>query len=136
MLLPFALLWSLPSAWTVVIDPGHGGYQPGARAGAGRFEKHLTLEVARALKRELVARGYQVLLTRDDDRFVSLGARGRFANARAADVMVSLHVNDAPGSPASGIETYFLSAQASDAAAQELADKENQDPTGDVDEKG
>lgn len=116
----------VPSA-TVVIDPGHGGKQPGARAGKGRYEATLTLDVSKNLQKELEKRGHTVFLTRTDDTFVSLGARARFANSKNADVMISIHANDAGSRTASGIETYFLSTQASDAEAQALAERENDD---------
>ncbi len=134
--------WAAPesaalSPPTVVLDPGHGGYQPGARVRRGAYEKQLTLEVAELTRAELVRRGYRVLLTRSDDRYVPLGARRRFANDQRADVLVSIHCNDAPRSPdAQGIETYFLAQQASDAEAQALADKENDDPNIEPDDMG
>ena len=85
------LLCALVSArepWTVVIDPGHGGYQPGARAGAGKSEKQITLAVAERLKKQLEAKGLTVHLTRDSDKYVSLGGRSRFANEHHADAML------------------------------------------------
>ncbi len=119
--------------WTVVIDPGHGGYQPGAKAGNGRYEKHLTLEVAHRLKKQLQERGFKVFMTREDDRYVSLGARSRFANEKHADVLLSIHANDSGNHGASGIETFFLSPKATDKDALALAEKENDDPNGDDD---
>ncbi|MCC6810121.1 MAG: N-acetylmuramoyl-L-alanine amidase [Deltaproteobacteria bacterium] len=121
--------------WTVVIDPGHGGYQPGAKAGDGKYEKHLTLEVAQRLKRALVDKGFTVWLTRDGDKYVSLGGRSRFANEKHADVLVSIHANDSANAAANGIETYFLAANASDKDAEALAEKENDDPHGDDDDR-
>jgi N-acetylmuramoyl-L-alanine amidase len=123
----------LSQPWTVVIDPGHGGYQPGARAGNGRYEKHLTLEVAQRLRKKLEERGFKVFMTRDDDRYVSLGARSRFANEKHADVLISIHANDSGNHAANGIETYFLSPKATDSDALALAEKENDDPNGDDD---
>jgi N-acetylmuramoyl-L-alanine amidase len=129
-------LFTLFLGATVVLDPGHGGYQPGAGKRGG-FEKELTLEVAKAAKAELEKRGHTVFLTRTTDQYVSLGARSRFANEHAADVLVSIHANDAPRSKdASGIETYFLAQTATDADAQALAEKENDDPHAEPDDTG
>jgi N-acetylmuramoyl-L-alanine amidase len=119
------LLFTLLAGATIVIDPGHGGFQPGARAGGGRFEKELTLEMAQTLRHELEAHGHKVFLTRDADRYVALGARSRLANQHNADILISLHANDSPSRQPGGIETYFLSSHASDAQAQALADREN-----------
>ncbi len=125
--MPLLFTLMIAPAATVVIDPGHGGYQPGARAGGGKFEKELTLQVALVLKKELQARGHEVFLTRTEDKFVSLGARDRFANAHKADLLISLHANDSPTRTPSGIETYFLSSSATDAAAEATAARENDD---------
>lgn len=119
------LLFTLLAGATIVIDPGHGGFQPGARAGGGHYEKELTLQMAQTLRHELEARGHKVFLTRDSDKFVALGARSRAANQHNADILISLHANDSPSTKPSGIETYFLSSHASDAGAQALADREN-----------
>jgi N-acetylmuramoyl-L-alanine amidase len=132
-MLPFVLfaLLGAREPWTVVIDPGHGGYQPGAKAGGGKYEKHLTLEVALRLKEKLETRGFSVWLTRDADKYVSLGGRSHFANDKHADVLVSIHANDSRNAAANGVETYFLAQQATDDEAQALAEKENDDPAGD-----
>jgi len=122
-----SLLLPLALHSVIVIDPGHGGFQPGTKAGKGRFEKELTLRVSKIVKAELVRRGHQVFLTRDDDRYLALGARSRFANTKSADVMISIHANESGNAQAAGIETYFLAAKASDAEAQALAEKENED---------
>lgn len=137
-MLPALILCALVSArepWTVVIDPGHGGYQPGARAGAGKSEKQLTLAVAERLKKQLAAKGFTVHMTRETDKYVSLGGRSRFANEHHADVLVSIHANDSKNLAANGIETYLLATQATDADAQALAEKENDDPNGDDDNR-
>ena len=97
--------------WIVVIDPGHGGKDPGAIGRRGTREKDITLAVARRLKRILEATGkVRVILTRDRDRFISLGERARIANRAHADLFVSLHCNKARSRSAKGAETYFLSA--------------------------
>lgn len=88
---------------TVVIDPGHGGGDIGARSGEGLEEKDLTLAVARRLRTIFETRlGLRVLLTREDDRDVTLERRTALANNNKADVFISLHVNASPRPLASG----------------------------------
>lgn len=88
----------------VLIDPGHGGKDPGTRGRRSR-EKDITLQVARRLERELTAKGYTVALTRTRDVDVSLGARSEKARAWKADISVSLHCN-AAGPGVQGIEVF------------------------------
>ena len=95
---------------TIVLDPGHGGRDPGAVGRTLRTpEKTVVLQVSRLLKvmleREL---GLRVLMTREDDRFISLGERTRFANENRADLFVSLHANASTNRNANGLETYYL----------------------------
>jgi N-acetylmuramoyl-L-alanine amidase len=100
---------------TIVIDPGHGGQDPGA-SGKRLREKDVTLDIGLRLARRLkqLTRA-DIVLTRDHDVYVSLGDRTRMANNRQADVYVSLHCNSAPSNPsAQGFETYFLSAARDD----------------------
>jgi len=93
----------------VVVDPGHGGHDPGAVANGVR-EKDVVLEIARLVKKKLEKLGIKVVLTRDGDYFVTLGERARIAQKYKTDLFVSIHCNYAPGSSrARGIETYFLS---------------------------
>jgi N-acetylmuramoyl-L-alanine amidase len=92
---------------TVVLDPGHGGRDPGA-LGPGLREKDVTLALARRIRPLLAARGLEVLLTRDGDRTVELEERTAFAEGEGADLFVSLHVNAAPRRSLRGIETYYL----------------------------
>jgi N-acetylmuramoyl-L-alanine amidase len=92
---------------TVVLDPGHGGRDPGAIA-PGLREKDVTLALAHRIRPRLAARGLQVLLTRDGDRTVELEERTAFAEGEGADLFVSLHVNAAPRRSLRGIETYYL----------------------------
>lgn len=96
--------------WTVVIDPGHGGRDPGAKGPRGTPEKDVVLKIALDLAEVLESRGIRALLTREDDTFVPLAERTRFANRRNADLFVSIHANAATRSSAEGFETYFLSA--------------------------
>lgn len=94
---------------TVVIDPGHGGEDTGVRGPGGAEEKHITLDVARRLKERLETRlGLRVVLTRDDDRSVTLDERAALANNRKADLFLSLHVNAALAASVSGAEVYHL----------------------------
>lgn len=92
---------------TVVIDPGHGGKDPGAVA-HGVKEKELTLRVGRELRRRLQGRGFRVVMTRERDKTLSLEARTALAEAARGDVFVSLHANAARRRGAAGIETYYL----------------------------
>ncbi len=95
----------------IVIDPGHGGRDPGATGPEGSFEKDRTLEVALLVRDILKIRmpELRVVLTRNDDRYVSLAERTRLANAVKADLFVSIHCNAARNSAAKGFETFFLS---------------------------
>ncbi len=95
---------------TVVIDPGHGGRDPGA-IGVGKLrEKDVTLRLARALRGPLEARGFRVVLTRDGDRTLDLEERTAIAEAARGDLFISLHANAAPRRAARGIEVYYLDA--------------------------
>ncbi len=110
----------------VVIDPGHGGVDPGAIGRDGTLEKEIVLEVAQRLAEELRALGkYRVKMTRDDDRFLRLGERVDFARANRASLFISLHADAIRYSSISGATVYTRSDRASDAAAQLLAEREN-----------
>jgi len=110
---------------TVVIDPGHGGENPGARGPGGSLEKDVALSVARRLRAELVnARGLQVFLTRDKDIDVDLDDRTAIANNYKADLFVSIHANASRERGAKGSEVYFLSYQASDDDSRRTAQLE------------
>ena len=92
----------------IVIDPGHGGKDPGAMAG-GLKEKDVVLAVAKRLKQTFEKElGCQVELTRDDDRFLGLEERTAFANTQGADLFLSLHLNAHSSAKAHGFETYSL----------------------------
>lgn len=99
-----------PRKLLVVLDPGHGGDDPGTIGPRGIREKDITLAVARNAKRRLQARGFEVLLTREADRTLSLEERTALAEGANGDVFVSIHVNAAPRSRVRGIETYYLDA--------------------------
>jgi N-acetylmuramoyl-L-alanine amidase len=108
-------------ALTVVLDPGHGGSNVGA-AGVveGLYEKRLTLILARSVERRLVAAGMNVVLTRSDDRFLSLRERVRRAAVAGADLFVSLHANASPARSQRGFETYILTPEALDVEARAI----------------
>ena len=113
--------------FTVILDPGHGGIDTGARGRGGSVEKEITLEFAELLKGRLEAAGrYNVFLTRTDDRFVALGDRVEFARDHGADLFVSIHANSFRGRSIRGTIVYTLSDGASDAMASEIAASENQ----------
>jgi N-acetylmuramoyl-L-alanine amidase len=92
----------------VVLDPGHGGWDPGAIGPGGLREKEVTLDVARRVAPILGREGVQVLLTREDDRYVPLEERTARANAFRADLFVSVHCNAAENHLRHGVETYVL----------------------------
>ncbi len=101
-----------PMAKTIVIDPGHGGKDPGGMAFKLK-EKDIVLTIGLKLSKELTKRGYKVLMTRSSDKFINLRDRTKFANKNRADMFISLHTNAAPNSKKAkslqGFETFFLS---------------------------
>jgi N-acetylmuramoyl-L-alanine amidase len=99
---------------TVVIDPGHGGSDPGVSGVDGLVEKDVNLAVALELADYLRDRDLEVVLTREDDRHLGLAERAEIANAAGGDIFVSLHCNGWFNSGARGLETYFLSPAKSD----------------------
>lgn len=109
----------------IVLDPGHGGQDPGA-LGSLHKEKDITLRFAKALEQMLEASGeYEVLLTRDSDRFIALKQRVDFARAHKAALFISLHADSNPNEKAKGLSIYTLSETASDAESAALAAREN-----------
>jgi len=92
----------------VVIDPGHGGSDPGAHSPSGRLEKEFTLDWAQRLAPILAAKGWQVFSTRTNDTDMPLAGRVEFAEAHRADLFVSLHFNSSAEGRQQGIETYCL----------------------------
>jgi N-acetylmuramoyl-L-alanine amidase len=110
----------------VVLDPGHGGIDPGAIGGGGAYEKEITLPLARAVARELTAKNrFLVYLTRNDDEFVALHERVAFARGRRADLFLSIHADALPDASLHGATVFTLSEQASDREAAEVAASEN-----------
>jgi N-acetylmuramoyl-L-alanine amidase len=110
---------------SVVIDAGHGGPDHGARGVAGVIEKELVLDVASRLARQLRKRGLRVIETRQDDRFVPLESRTSLANDARGDLFISIHANSARTSTPRGMETYFVSLEASDDLSSQVAQREN-----------
>ncbi|MDB5371929.1 MAG: cell wall hydrolase [Belnapia sp.] len=109
----------------VVLDPGHGGRDPGTIGGRGTQEKRITLAAALELKRQLEAAGRcRVLLTRSRDVFIPLGNRVEIARRREAALFLSMHADSAPG--ARGASVYTLAETATDNLAAALAQRENQ----------
>lgn len=126
-----ASLGAREPAFVAVIDPGHGGDQEGAISPAGEKEKDLSLDLALRISRRLRKLGAKVVLTRAGDVAVPLANRAALATALRADLFVSVHLNSMPTAEqrgrVSGIETYFLSADATDSRASAVAARENAD---------
>ena len=116
---------------TVVIDPGHGGKDPGAIGVGGLQEKEVTLRVSRSLGKRLAARGLKVLYTRTDDRTLSLEGRTAAAESVDGDLFISVHANAAPRRSVHGVETYYLD-ENYERHAVNLAARENGIPRGQV----
>ncbi len=110
----------------IVIDPGHGGVDPGAISVNGYHEKNLTLAISQELQRQLNATGrYKAVLTRNDDDFMALRERVTFARAAGADLFISIHADSHGEWETRGASVYTLSTEASDKEAAALAAKEN-----------
>jgi len=111
----------------IIIDPGHGGEDPGTLGNGALVEKDIVLDISKRLAALLKSRGgYDVRLTRDGDYFVRLAKRKQIANVSEGDVFISIHANSAPNRRADGTEIFYVSPRgASDQAARELADREN-----------
>lgn len=116
----------------VVLDPGHGGEDHGARGPGGELEKDIVLSVARMTAARLQATGIEARLTREGDENLSLQDRTALANRLRADAFVSIHANASTARGARGAETYFMSADASDAVAARAAATENLDASPDT----
>jgi N-acetylmuramoyl-L-alanine amidase len=117
---------------TVVIDPGHGGKDPGAIGVGGLREKDVTLSAALGLGRELSAQGFRVVYTREDDRTIGLEERTAIAESVSGDVFVSVHANAAPRRSVNGVETWYLN-QNHERHSLNLAARENGIPRNQVD---
>jgi len=109
----------------IVLDPGHGGKDPGAIGVGGIAEKDIVLSIAKKLAKKLRKdMGVEVVLTRQDDSFIALEDRTAIANKENADLFLSLHTNSSPSPEARGIETYYLD-NTNDEASIRLAAREN-----------
>jgi N-acetylmuramoyl-L-alanine amidase len=110
----------------IMLDPGHGGLDPGCIGVSGIYEKDITLPMAMALARDLEAGGrFRVKLTRGGDEFVALPDRVERARAAGADLMLSIHADALPEEHMRGASVFTLSEQASDREAAALAAREN-----------
>lgn len=101
----------------IVVDAGHGGHDKGARPVGGEYEKMVALDTAKRLKRALQWRGFRVVMTRDNDTFISLGNRVKIAGKTRDCIFVSVHYNWAESRSAQGIETYYYSDRSARLAA-------------------
>ena len=119
---------------TIVIDPGHGGKDPGAHGPDGLLEKNVCLDIALRLRADLLRRAPHlvVVLTRDRDEFVSLRERTEIANRIPANLFVSIHNNASPNRSSRGTQVFFFDSQTSDRAATDLVSREN-DQTNELD---
>lgn len=117
---------------TVVVDPGHGGRDPGAIGRKGVREKDVNLRLARKLGVELQRRGFRVVMTRDSDKTLDLEERTAIAESAGGDLFVSLHANSAPGRATRGIEIFYLDEDV-DRHSLEVAARENGIERGQVD---
>jgi N-acetylmuramoyl-L-alanine amidase len=115
------------SAPLVVLDPGHGGKDPGAIGISGTYEKHVAFAAAEELARRLRATGrYRVVQTRQTDDFIALDDRVAIAQARGANLFMSIHADALANHEVRGASVYTLAAHASDAQSAALATRENQ----------
>jgi N-acetylmuramoyl-L-alanine amidase len=93
---------------TIVLDPGHGGTDPGCLGRSGLKEKDVALDIALGLKKALVEKGFEVTMTRESDVFIPLEDRTVVANQRRADLFLSIHINATPNRKREGVETFYL----------------------------
>lgn len=110
---------------TIMIDPGHGGSDPGTIGKTGTREKDITLDIAKRLRQRLIKRGFSnVVLTREEDATLPLNKRVELANSGKADLFISIHLNYLPSKPINIIETYYFGPP-TDAKTLKLAEQEN-----------
>jgi N-acetylmuramoyl-L-alanine amidase len=126
LLLAAALAAQTPAERIVVIDPGHGGLETGAKGRFGNLEKDITLAISLKLKALIEKEmGFEVVLTRDRDVDVPMETRSAIANNNKAALFISIHANGAVQKKAAGSETFFLSLNATDEETRRLAYLEN-----------
>lgn len=109
----------------IIIDPGHGGQDPGAIGANGMYEKSIVLAVGLELRRQLESAGYKVEMTRSTDVFIPLHQRVVFARKKGGDLFISLHADSVSRSNVTGASVYTLSDKASDVETEKLAEREN-----------
>lgn len=110
----------------LVLDPGHGGRDPGAIGVSGTHEKDITLSICLQIRDILkTRRDIKVILTRDDDEYLTLPSRVAVAHKHNADLFISIHADAAPNKAARGLSAYSRSDRASDSFANSLAEREN-----------
>ena len=112
----------------ILIDPGHGGHDPGTTSRKGLREKDLVLDISKRVAELLRTRAFEVLMTRDSDIFIPLEERTAIANSKGADIFVSIHINASRSTRPRGTETYFLNLS-TDPDAAEVAARENASST-------
>lgn len=117
----------------IVIDPGHGGKDPGCIGRGGTKEKTIVLSIGQKLRNALKSAGFTVYMTRNDDTYLKLADRAAIAEKKKADLFISIHANANPSRSVKGFSVYTLSEKASDEEAQKLADAENAADKIDVD---
>lgn len=109
----------------IVLDPGHGGRDPGAISKSGKYEKHITLAMAKETREYLEDAGYKVVLTRSTDKAIPLRRRYQIAHEADGDLFISIHADSAKNKSARGLSIYTISERASDKEAAALAEREN-----------
>lgn len=111
----------------VILDPGHGGRDPGAIGVTGTEEKDVTLSICQSIRQMLAGHpDIKVFLTRDRDTYIPLPSRVAFAHDKGADLFISIHADAAPNKSARGLSAYTRAEKATDDFARRLADRENQ----------
>jgi N-acetylmuramoyl-L-alanine amidase len=108
----------------VVVDPGHGGHDPGTQSADGLLEKDVALQIGRRLADALARRGVKPVMTRDSDKYLTLAQRTAIANNASAELFVSVHLNSSPNPGTTGMEVYYLN-NTTDRATIRLARMEN-----------
>ncbi len=111
----------------IVLDPGHGGTNPGAPSVTGVYEKHITLPIALEIEKQLrEATDVNVTLTRRGDTSIGLRERTRLANDAGGDLLISIHCNSSENPDANGLEVYFLDPEAAVTEFESLVEREEQ----------
>ena len=122
---PFKRLKSLRKRKTIVIDPGHGGKDPGTSFEGKLNEKDVVLNFSKTLRKKLTNDGYRVFLTRENDKFIKLRERVEFAKKKGADLFISIHADASKKDSVRGFSVYTLSEKKMDREAEKVANLEN-----------